>query len=313
MFSSRKSALILFVSATLCVSAHTQLPLPPSTEAAQTSASAEAPPKPIPDIVALMRDVEANQRKSEAVQKDYIYHSSETRQEFDSHGQTKKTSTAESDHFWINGVPVRRTLSRDGKSLTADELAKENQRIDQRAADAAAKREHADAQGKETDPRGNEEVTVSRLLELGSFSNPRRVQLNGRDTIAVDFTGDPKAKTRDRAEEIIRVLAGTAWIDEQDHVLSRAEGHFFNAFKIAGGLVASVQKDTRFTMQLQKINDEVWLPVHFSGQGSFHALLFFGFNGSAEIVNSDFRKFRATSTILPGTSRVPDATGTPAP
>jgi hypothetical protein len=133
------------------------------------------------------------------------------------------------------------------------------------------------------------------------------VQLNGRDTIAVDYTGDPKAKTRNRSEDAIRDLVGTAWIDEQDHVLSRVEGHFANAFKIGGGLIANIQKDTRFSMVQTKVNDEVWLPARFEGQGAARALLFFSFNGSGQVVNSDYRKFRTTSTILPGVTQV----GTP--
>ena len=36
----------------------------------------------------------------------------------------------------------------------------------------------ADASGKETDPDGRELITVSRLLELGSFSNPRRAYVS---------------------------------------------------------------------------------------------------------------------------------------
>lgn len=260
--------------------------------------------RPIPDIVAMMHDVEANQRKAETVQRDYIYCSVETQHELGNHGEIKKTTVTESDHFWVNGVPVRRIMKKDGKSLTPDEIAKENDRIDKLAAKANERREKADAKGKETDPRGNEEITVSRLLELGSFTNPRRVLFNGRDAIAVEYAGDPKAKTRNRSEEVIRDLSGTVWVDEQDHVLARVEGHFTNAFKIGGGLVANVQKDTRFSMVQTKVNGEVWLPARLEAQGAIHALLFFGFNGSAQIVNSNYRKFRATSTILPGVAPV---------
>jgi hypothetical protein len=251
-----------------------------------------------------MHDVEANQRKSEAVEKDYIYHSIETAQEVDGHGQTKKTTVTEYDIYWVNGVRVRRMVAKNGKALSQDEIAKEDARIEKESAKARERRQKGDAQGKQTDPRGNEEVTVSRLLELGAFTNPRRVQLNGRDTIAVDYTGDPKAKTRNRAEDVIRDLAGTAWIDEQDHVLTRVAGRFANAFKIGGGLIANIQKDTRFSMEQAKINGEVWLPAHFEGQGSARALLFFSFNGSGRIVNSDYRKFRTSSTILPGMTQV---------
>ena len=308
----RIATLILLGCIATCVRVRAQsASLPAGMNAAQHAQTSED--RPIPDIVALMRDVESNQRKSEAVEKDYIYHSVETEQELDGHGQVKKTTVTESDHSWVNGVPVRRILKKNGIDLTPDELAKENERINRLTAKASEHREKLDAEGKQTDPRGNEEVTVSRLLELGSFTNARRVQLNGRDTIAVDFTGDPKAKTRNRAEEVIRDMVGTVWIDEQDHILARVEGRFVNAFKIGGGLIASVQKDTRFSMFQTKVNGEVWLPSQLEGQGAIHALLFFGFSGSGRIVNSDYRKFRTSSTILPGVTYAdpPEAPNTP--
>jgi len=251
-----------------------------------------------------MRDVEANQRKSEAVQKNYLFHSSTTAEEVDGSGHTKKTTSTEADHYWINGVPVHRVLKKNGKDLSPQELAKEDERIGKEVAKAREKRDKADAQGKESSPRGDDEITVSRLIELGQFTNARRVQLKGRDTIAVDFTGDPKAKTRNRAEDVIRDMAGTAWIDEQDHVLVRVEGRFVNAFKVGAGLLVNIRKDTRFSMQQTKINDEVWLPAAFEGQGAARVLLFVSFNGSVRTVCSDYRKFRATSTILPGATKV---------
>jgi hypothetical protein len=52
------------------------------------------------------------------------------------------------------------------------------------------------------------------------------------------------------------------------------------------------------------VNDEVWLPAMVEGQGSARALLFFSFNGRIRAVESDYRKFKATSTILPGMSTV---------
>jgi len=40
------------------------------------------------------------------------------------------------------------------------------------------------------------------------------------------------------------------------------------------------------------------------GQGSARMLLFFNFRGRVQAVESDYRKFKATSTILPGMSTV---------
>jgi hypothetical protein len=260
--------------------------------------------RPLPDIPELMQAVEVNQKRSEAVEKDYMYRSVRTLEQTDGHGGVKKTETEEYDIFWVNGVPVHRLMKKNGKELSAEEQKKENEQIDKSVAKAKERRAKAEEKGKQTGPRGEELVTVSRLMELGSFTNARRVQLNGRDTIAVDFAGDPKAKTKNRFEDVIRDMAGTAWVDEQDRMLVKAEGHFMNNFKVGGGMVVNIQKGTSFSMEQRKVNGEVWLPATVDAHGAARAMLFFNFNGSFRAVDSDYRKFKATSTILPGISTV---------
>ncbi|NYF88863.1 hypothetical protein RBB79_04935 [Tunturiibacter empetritectus] len=281
----------------------------PSAAATPSDPASEnvAGERSLPDVAALMHDVETNQRAAEAIEKDYLYRSLVTEQQLDSHGGLKKTETREFEVFWENGVPVGRLVKKDGKELSAEEQKKENERIDKDSEKAKERRQKVDEEGKESDARGHELMTASRALELGSFTNPRRVQLNGRDTIVADYAGDPKAKTRTKFEEVVRDMMGTVWVDEQDRVLVKAEGHFVNNFKIGGGLVANIQKGTSFGMEQRKVNGEVWLPARFEGQGSARALLFLGFNGRVEAVESDYRKFKATSKIVPV-----ESPGTPA-
>jgi hypothetical protein len=263
--------------------------------------------RPLPDIEGLMHAVETNQRAAETIEKDYLYRSTWTLKELDGHGEVKKTETEEYDVFWVEGVPVHRLMKKNGKELSAEEQKKENERIDKEIVKVKEKRRKADEKGKETGPHGEEEVTVSRLLELGSFTNARRVQWNGRDTIAVDFAGDPNAKTKSRFEEVIRDMVGTAWVDEQDRTLVKAQGRFLNSFKIGGGLVANIQKGTSFSMEQRKVNNEVWLPAMVEGQGEARTLLFFNLHGSVQGVESDYRKFKATSTIVPVESAAPSS------
>jgi hypothetical protein len=267
--------------------------------------------RPIPDIPALMQEVAKRQRNEEAVLKNYLYHELQTAEESDGHGGVKKTETQEYDIFWVSGVPVRRMVKKNGKELSAEEQKKESDRIDKEVAKVREKRDKANADGKDTDSRGNEEITPSRFLELGSFTNARRVKLDGRDTIAVDYAGNPKAKTRNRAEDVVRDLEGTVWVDEQDRVLSRVEGHFVNAFKIGAGLVVNIQKDTRFSLQMKKVNNEVWLPEVMNGHGAMRIMLFFSFNGEGRIVDSDYRKFQTSVTILPGVTAVDSPVDSP--
>jgi hypothetical protein len=272
--------------------------LPARTQA--PSAAASSVERPLPDITTLMHEVEEHQRASETIQKDYLYHEDAKQQD----GKGKTVERQEYDVFWLNGVEIHKLTRKDGRDLSADEQKKEDERIDKEVAKVKERKRKAEEKGQQTDSHGHEEVTVSRFLSLGSFTNPRRVQIDGRDTIAIDYTGDPKAKTRNRFEDVIRNLAGTIWVDEQDRAISRLEGHFINNFKIGGGLVMNIKKDTSFTMQQKKINDEVWLPAQVTGRGAARVLLFVSFNGSIDVTNSNYRKFKTSATILPGVATV---------
>ena len=108
-------------------------------------------------------------------------------------------------------------------------------------------------------------------------------------------------------KEIINMEQGTVkWFND-------AKGFgFISAYKVGGGLVVDVKKDTHFTFEQTKVNGEVWLPARIDAQGAFRALLFISFNGSLHVTESDYRKFRATATVLPGVTPVAPAEA-PAP
>jgi hypothetical protein len=267
--------------------------------------------KPLPDIPSLMREVEVRERAAEAIEKDYIYREDSTFDEVDSHGQIKKNEERAFDIFWIDGVRLARLVRKDGKDLSPDELTKENDRIDKEVAKAKQRRAKADTEGKDTDSDGRNVITASRILELGSFSNPRRILVAGRPTIQVDYNGDPKAKSHNPGEAAIKLLTGIVCIDEHDKLLQHAEGHFTGNFKVGGGLVADIRQGTSFSVTYTRINNEVWLPSTFDAQGHLRYLLFFSLNGDAHMRASDYRKFKASATILPGMTEVPPDTAPP--
>ena len=255
---------------------------------------------PLPDIPSLMLEVEQHQRASEAIQKNYLYHEDARRE--DEHGRV--TERQEYDVFWLNGVEIHKLTRKNGRDLTPEESRKEDERIDKEVGKAKERKRNADEKGQSTDSHGHEEVTVSRFLLLGRFTNPRREMINGRSTIIVDYVGDPKAATKNRLEDVIRNLAGTIWIDEQDRAIMRLEGHFVNNYKVGAGLFMNIKKDTTFSVTQKKINDEVWLPSEISGKGSARLLLFVNFTGAVHVADSEYRRFKTSATILPGVSTV---------
>lgn len=291
---------------------------PGSTEGQEAAPSSSAPSTaagvpgsaPMPDPNALLSDVEQNQRKLEALQKDYTYHVHTDEQELSKDGGVKKTETEEAESVTIDGVRVNRIVARNGKPLTPEEQQKESERVDKAVARAKERQAKVASRGGETDARGDEVMPLSRILELGTFSNPRRVEMGGRSTIVLDYAGNPQAKTHTTFEGIMRDVVGAVWIDEADRVMMRAQGHFLNDFKLGGGLVADVRKGTNFEYQATRVGDGVWLPAAIDGKGSVRVLLFANFNGHMHVTTSDYRRFRTSATIV-GSHGVIGPDGTP--
>ena len=266
---------------------------------AQTNAETEAPLPPIRD---LLLQVERNERAAEAAQNDYTYRVHLEEQDLDSKGGVKKSTTTDAESLTIDGIRVDRVIARNGHPLTPEEAKKESERIDKDIAKAKenhAKHEEQEHGNQQTDANGDEVLSASRILELGAFTHPRRIELDGRPTIVVDYAGDPNAKTRTRFESVVRDLVGTVWIDEQDRVLVQAEGHFLRDFKVGGGLLADIKSGSSFEAHYTQVNHEVWLPGSIAAQGRMRILLLAGFSGRIHLVTSDYRKFRTSSTMIP--------------
>lgn len=253
---------------------------------------------PLPDVNTLLADVERNQKHLEVLQRDYTYHVHLVRQELDKNGGVKKDETEDAESLTVEGVRVDKVVARNGRPLTPDEQKKESERIDKEVAKAKERQARLEAKGALTDQRGNEVMPLSRILELGTFRNPRRVQQNGRSTIVVDYAGNPQAKTHDAFETIMRDVVGTVSIDESDRVLVQAQGQFLNDFKLGGGLLADVHKGSSFGFRATRVAEGVWLPANVDGEGTARILLFAKFNGRLHLTTSDYRRFHASATIV---------------
>ena len=288
----------------------------------QSSATSDAQ-RPLPDINTLIRQVRAQQKASWTTFRQYTYHSSNTEIDLDSHGKAKKTTSKELETVCVDVGCFPKLLEVDGKPLSDDAMKRQNDVIDSRIA-WIKERNEKKAAGQPLPPplkiKKSDEVGDDNLIfaysvgsflqwgpQLGTFSNVRRVDLHGRPSIAVDYMGNPQAKANSMLDGVFRNLAGTVWVDEQDHALVRIEGKVFDDYKVGGGLLADIHKGATVQMEWTKVNDEVWLPLAFSGRGSARIMVFVSHSEQLDQHWSGYRKFRTSSTILPGVAQVPGA------
>jgi hypothetical protein len=243
-------------------------------------------PSPLPDIPALLRSVEAHQAELDRAREEYTFRQQQQMTFYDKHGKAGRTEERVSNVFYVHGHPIETLVSKNGKPLNASDLKKEQ--------DHATK----EALKYQNQPYGpdKDEVTVSRLLAIIRFSNPRRVIESGRPVIAVDFIGDPHAKTHGSNEAAVKKVRGTVWIDEDAREVKRMQAAFDEPLRIGFGLFATVSPGSNFSFEQALIRNEAWLPTRVDARFDGKAALFVGFHVDLNIRFDQYEKFSATTT-----------------
>src|SRR4051812_8577879 len=172
----------------------------------------------------------------------------EQEDELDGNGQVKHSKTEEREVFFVGRSSVSRLLKKDGVALTPSEQKKEQERVD-KAIEEHKKREAKRVKNEEEGKHSDNEITLETFLRIAKFESPRRVSFKGRNALVFSFSGDPDAKTHGLAESAVKKVAGTVWVDEADREIIRMEVRLNEAFKVGGGLLATIQKGTTFTFE----------------------------------------------------------------
>jgi hypothetical protein len=246
---------------------------------------------PLPDAATMLREVEAHQKQLDKLREDYTFRSLRTTREVDSHGNTKKTETEEHEVFFVNGHRVQKLVRKDGKDLTPDQAGKEQDRVNKEVLKVSQ------PGYKDSD---KDEITVSRLLQIVSFSRPRRVLLNGRETIAFDFAGDEHAKTHGRDEDALKKVSGTIWIDEADREVSRMSATLDENYHVGFGILASIAKGSNVVFDQALIRNEAWLPTEIALHLQARAFLVAGIRAEIDVRFDQYRKFQTDAVQQPG-------------
>jgi hypothetical protein len=276
---------------------------------------------PLPDIAPMMQQVISKEHASEAMRQDYLVLEEEGSVEgLGRSWSMGKSWTAmseegrDSEVFWLQGVRVSRLVrvsgfkhhdQRYGHTLSSDELHCENARIDAELAQVAKARAAGDTDGERKAVGIQNEIRMSRFLELGTFSNPRRGDDQRRNTIVVDYKGGPCVGACTPLDTAAQYIAGTLWIDEEDLAVTKFEGIFTDTWIEPGDSGWKAVKGSKLTYWGRRVEGGFWFPMDMwiettvSRGSSSHTR-------SVGFFFKDYRRFRVTSTILPDFALVPD-------
>jgi hypothetical protein len=263
--------------------------------------SAQAQPTnnpPLPDIRQLMKEVHEHQKQLDKIRENYTFSVSKVVQEIDAKGQVSKTETEDSEVFFVNGHEISRLVKKDGKPLNEEEQNKETKHVTKLV--EKAEKTPPDK------PLEGQAISVSRLLEIMEVRNERRESYRGRPAIAFDFVGRKDAQTHGLLEDASKKLEGTVWINEADCQVVHLDVAFDDNFRVAGGVVANIQKGSNFHFDQEQVNGEIWLPTGAEGTVQARVLMVKGYRQHFTEREYDYKRFHVEAQQGKGAKVAPE-------
>jgi hypothetical protein len=231
------------------------------------TAQTAAPLAPLPNANEILQRALANERKLADQRERYECRLTTTAIETDSSGHTKKNNTEIKDQFFVNGIPIERTLQKNGKDLTPDETKKEDDRV---MKETLKYSNLATAQKEEN--KQNQEL--GDFMEAMMLANGHRELINARSVLFYDILPNPHFEARNLDQRLAQVMQGKISIDEQTGEPVDINVKSVADWKIGWGLLANVHKGLWLHIHNHPEADGVWLTDFAEGSGDMREALF---------------------------------------
>ncbi len=255
--------------------------------------------EPLPDIPKLLREVQANEDKIDGILENYSYTQKIISRELGKDGVLRETESETFQLSFYKGNRIRRMVEKNGKPLSENDQKDEDKNVQKRVAEIEkeiAKREAKAAKSEdETAENENRRISTAELLRASNLINPRRERFRGREVLVFDFEPNPNFDFKN-AKSFLKFfgkVGGVMWVDEKDKQIARIEAVLFDSFKIGGGLLANLKKGASFTLEQERVNDEIWLPSSADINLSVKVLLVKGINVNQVIKSFNYRRFNS--------------------
>ncbi len=224
--------------------------------------------KPLPDTDTLRQRAIATAQLAAQQREKYDCRLRATTNEVDGKGRLKKASTEQDDIFFVHGHQITRTVTREGKPLTADEAAKQDSRVKKEI-------ESAEKSARDNKPPQTNPLSAINLLRTAKLANQRRVLVSGRPTIVFDVLDDPSNNSSKMEDKIIAAMRGTISIDEDTGQTQDLDVTGVRDVRIGGGLVANIHKGFHLHLVNAPQTGGVWFIHNIYGSGDARIGLFY--------------------------------------
>jgi len=230
---------------------------------------------------------------------DYTFLEHAETKELDSKGQVKSHKNLLYDVTMLEGSPYRRLVGKDDHPLSPEEERIEQKKLQdsiaERRRETPAQRTKRVAEWERK--RLREREPLDEIPDAFNFRIVGDGQVSGRDAWIIEGTPRPGYHARSNLAKLFSKFHGKLWIDKADHQWVRTEAEIMDNISL-GLFIARLGKGSRLTLEMTRINDEVWLPKRIEAKFSARLALVKAYRVESDTRFSQYRKFQVHSNVV---------------
>ncbi|MGD0213268.1 MAG: hypothetical protein ABSB87_08545 [Terriglobales bacterium] len=201
--------------------------------------------------------------------------------------------TRTSEVTMILGSPYSRVVAANGKPLTPEEQAQEQQKLEkataQRCAESKPAREARIA--KYESERRRDHLLMDEMIKAFNFKLVSEQKSGPLDVYVLRATPRPDYQPPSKETKVLTGMQGELWIDKQTFHWVKVEAEVIHTVSIIGFL-ARVQPGTRFELNNMSVGNGVWLPAHFAMNSLAKILFFYTSKNQEDETYYDYKPIR---------------------
>jgi hypothetical protein len=279
-------------------------PAQSTQEDSEESKEAQLPPTSDPKEI-VRRAVEVDHHNFEKVQK-YTCTQREVIKQLDKQGNAKSTETKTYDLNFYYGEFYSRLVQVDDKPLNEKEQKKEDEKLEKFLAKHRGESDEKREERAEKDRKEREENRgfARDVVNAYDFRLVGEEMVAGADTWVIEGTPRKDFKPTQPHADILKKIKGRMWIEKKNYNWVKIEAEAFDTISF-GLFLFRIHPGSRFVLETQHINNELWAVKRLYISGSARIALLKNEAIEQEDAFSNFKKFSTSVTILPGVKEVP--------
>lgn len=246
---------------------------------------AQAQKKPPVDPLTLVRRASANEIKAENAKQFFIYKDTE-----DNKGRSVTKEVIQTPQGGLS-----RTLTIDGKPLTAEERAKDDQNLQKFAHDPEARRKRRE-HNKEEDQRASLMLTSLPDAFLYTYAGTQTGR-NGDELVHLTFRPNPSFQPPNHETAVYQGMQGDMLIDDKAMRIAKIDGTLFKDVNFGWGILGKLDKGGKFLIEQRDVGGGHWEQVREKLQFTGKVLMIKSLDISSDERMTDFREVSANLTV----------------